>query len=321
MPEKNFTEFSLEIQRHFENETHAEGLALANEHAGQFPDKAPLLNYWRMCLAARLKDDEQANHILEATLSTGIWYSEMLLRQSPSLESLQGTGDFERLVEAALALRDADPSDTIPMLIVRPEDRCTQGQTPCPALVFIHGNTDNAQANLIHWQSVANQGWVVSLPQSQYAMWAGAYAWTDHETAAEEIETSYEKLVKQYALDSRRIVLAGFSMGAEVALWLALTGRIPAQGFLLLGPGGPFMSKIEEWEPLILQAQGRGLRGAILTGLDDTTIPHDNVRLLVQNLNSGGIPCQHHEYPKLGHEYPPDFETDALSALNFILKS
>ncbi|MEK6256648.1 MAG: hypothetical protein N2C13_04940, partial [Chloroflexota bacterium] len=166
----------------------------------------------------------------------------------------------------------------------------------------------------------AAAGWLLALPQSSGAMWAGAYAWTNHETGAEEVENHYAKLTEQYALDSSRTILAGFSMGAEIALWLALTGRIKAQGFILLGPGGPFMDEPEKWAPLIRDASARGLRGAIITGLADTSIPHDNIRTLVTDLNTAGIPTHHEEHIDLAHAYPPNFDERLRHALEYIMK-
>ncbi|MDH3943171.1 MAG: hypothetical protein OEV06_03655 [Anaerolineae bacterium] len=318
MADPTFEQLSQQIQAHFTAGAYAEGLSLADRHAPQFSAAHPVLDYWRACLAARLDQPERVVAILDTALSQGTWYGQALLRDSPSLESMQGLPEFERLVDISRQMQLKDPAESMPMLVVRPESECRSPEHPCPLLLFLHSNTDTAAANLEFWGVAPRQGWLLALPQSSRAMWAGAYSWNDHESAAEDIIPLYDKLTSQYALDPGRTILAGFSMGAEVALWLALSGRIPAQGFILLGPGGPFMDTIERWAPLIKDSQDSGLRGAFITGLADTTIPHDNVRALVTALNAAGIPTHHEEHIDLAHEYPPNFDERLLHALDHI---
>lgn len=320
MPALTFDALSQQIQAHFSAGTYAEGLALADSHTEQFSAQHPVLDYWRACLAARLNNHARVVEIFETALAAGTWYGEAFLHNSPSLKPLQGNPDYERLLDISHQMQANDPANALPLLVVRPESECSSPDNPCPLLLFLHGNTDTAANNLEHWQPAAADGWLVAFPQSSGAMWAGAYAWTKHEPAAYEIESHIAALAEQYAIDSSRTIVAGFSMGAEIALWLALTGRIPAQGFILLGPGGPFTDEIEKWALLIKGSQDRGLRGAIITGLADITIPHENIRALVTALNAAGIPTDHEEHIDLAHEYPPNFPDRLRHALDFISK-
>lgn len=312
-------ELIAQVGEHFAQEQYAEGLALAEQQMEKFPEKRALINYWRICLAARLGDIRQANQILEETLAGGVWYAEEILRESPSLQGLQGVADFERLVTISRQMREADPNTTLPVLAVHAEGQCGKGDDPCPLLLFLHANDDTARANLPHWQSAAQEGWLVVMPQSQRAMWADAYAWFDHESAAAQIEAQFAKLVRRYNIDAARLVVAGFSMGGEVALWLALSGRVKARGFILLGPGGPLSDQPDGWAKLIESYEGEGLRGTIMMGTADETIPQESVRELARLLNAHGVACQLEEIPDLGHEYPADFEARLRGTLDFIL--
>jgi predicted esterase len=313
-----FTELSNQIAGHFVDESYAEGLALATSALADFPEQLPTINYWRMCFAARMNDTPAANLILDNTLAEGIWYSEMILRQSPSLAGLQEEETFERLVDVSLKMQASDATAQLPILVTRPENLCGAGDDACPAIVFLHGNQDSAGANLPYWGQLSNSGWLVALPQSRMALWSGAYAWADFDSAAEQIEAQYRQLAENYSLDPSRIVLGGFSMGAEAALALALSGRIHCHGFVLLGPGGPFMDDLTEWEALLDEAEGRELRGYVITGDDDDTIPHAHVRTLVQRLNKRGFHTQHETFGNLGHEYPANWEETLETALAYI---
>jgi len=317
MDKPPFEELAEKIQQHFADQTYAEGLSLASEKITDYPEEFATINYWRICLAARLDNFAVANKILESTLASGIWYSDVLLRQSPSLASIQGEGEFERLAEISQQLREADGGD-IPLLVSRPKEACKPGDPGCPAIIFLHGNMDTAQNNFQHWAHLSASGWLVITPQSSQGMWTGSYMWADTPTTTKEIMHHFQSVSNQYSIDDRQLILGGFSMGAEMALMMALKGDLPARGFILLGPGGPLMADVREWQPVIDRSRAKDLRGVIWMGEQDDTIPRDNVRLLAKMLNTGGIPTLLKSFPGLGHAYPPEIEQEAELALDVI---
>lgn len=319
MAEITIEQLQAQIQGHFSAGNHAEGLALASEHLEDFPEEFALLNYWRVCLAVGMEDFSTANTILESTLASGIWFSEMLLRQSPWLEPMQGNSEFERLAAISLQMKAADPANAIPVLVLRQQDKCGPEDPGCPVVVFLHDNQDNAQNNLSKWGGLSSRGWLVALPQSSAAMWTEAHAWTEYDSAAEETAFHFQKLIEQYSIDSGQVILAGFGMGAEVALGVALSGRIPARGFVLLAPDGPYTDDLNAWKPFIKRGKDLGLRGVVLMGLADTTISQDKVRQLVEMLNQAGIETELKTYPELGHEYPEDFDEVLKEVIQTIL--
>jgi len=320
MTNLNFDELSLEVQGHFEKQSYADGLDLLDGQAERFPEQRALIDYWRLCLAGRLDDRPRAYRLLKEGLEAGNWYSQEILRSSPSLKLLQGDPPFEQLVALSSQMQAADPARLLPLLVVHPEGRCGAGDEPCPLLLVLHGNDDTAQANLRYWGAAPAEGWLLALPQSKQAMWAGAYAWFSHESAAEQLEEHFESMVAQYAIDPERIVLGGLSMGGEVALWLALSGRMQARGFIVIGPGGPLIGQPEEWRDWIVASAGKGLRGAVILGEDDHSIPHQAIHELVEMMNSHDIPCELEVHPGLGHGYPTEFEYSLRRALDFIFE-
>ena len=108
MTKMNFSKFSQQVQGHIADKTYTEGLSLTSKHLTDFPERFGLINYWRICMAAQLKEFPLANKILESTLASGIWIAEFLLRQSPELESIQGDPEFERLTEISLKMATVD---------------------------------------------------------------------------------------------------------------------------------------------------------------------------------------------------------------------
>ncbi len=320
MAEKTFNQIIALMQTHFDNHNYAEGLALASQALKNFPQRYPLINYWRMSMTAGMGAVPQANQILKETLAAGCWYAESVLRQTPLLEGMQGDEEFERLVGISTQMRRVDPLDHAPLLVLRQEGACLKETKPgCPLLLFLHGNQQTAHQHLKPWQSLSQQGWLVALPQSSHALWVEAYVWMDYASAADEVEAQFSKLTQQYGIDPDNVVLAGTAMGAEVALGLALSGRIPCQGFILHALAGPYTGDPAAWQPLIKQAGQHSLRGVIWMGEKDEDILPQNVGELAEMLNRGHIPTELVTFPGLGHEYPPDFDQVVQQALKYII--
>jgi len=322
MAEQDFETLAEQIRQHFADATYQEGIALASKELPNHPDEYTLINYWRMCFAARLNQFDLTNKIFESVLASGIWLSDAVLRQSPSLEGIQGNEDFEKLAKISEKLREADGGD-VPLLISRPATACQPGEEGCPLFFFLHGNLDTAQNNLQHWSHLAFEGWIVAVPQSSWGMWTGAYGWTTYELTRQENLRHYDNLTEQYSLDDDRLLLGGFSMGGGYALEMILNGELPVRGFILLGPAGGIIDEVDEmapsewWEKLV-GGWREDLRGVILMGEADQTIPQEKIRKLVEMLNAAGIATQLRTFPGLAHEYPPDFESVADQAVDFI---
>jgi len=185
-------------------------------------------------------------------------------------------------------------------------------------MLALHTNGGTVQDSLNFWKPAASEGWIAAAPQSTQAIWKGAYVWDDRLTATGDIQRHYQSLVSQYAIDPQRVILAGHSLGGETALWLALSEQIPVQGFLAFGPVGPLVDDPEQFQDLLYESAKLGLRGYIIFGEEDESIPQENIRLLVDLLNATGTPTGLEAVPHAGHDYDPVFDESMQRALAFI---
>jgi predicted esterase len=160
----------------------------------------------------------------------------------------------------------------------------------------------------------------VAALQSSQALWKGAYVWDDRDITERDVKHAYATLSENYAVDDRRLILAGHSLGGEMAMWLALKGAIPAAAFLAIGPGGPWMDNLEAWQPLLRERVDSDLRGYIITGEQDTSIPHENIETLVQWLNRAGVQCELETVSGLEHDHTPEYDPAVQRGLNFLME-
>jgi predicted esterase len=318
MEEHTFEELYGNLQTLYQDGEYARALELATQALAAYPEQRTSLDYWRMTMAARTDDTAQTLRVLQEALERGQWYSELLLRRSPSFKMLQGDPEFEKLVAQNQAVAEQDSQATFPIFTLRPEKRCRSGAPACPLLLGLHTNAGTVPSSLGFWRPAATAGWLVAAPRSSQAIWKDAYVWDDRETAEAEIQKHYATLRKNYAIDAQRTILAGHSMGGEVAIWLALRGSIETRGFLAIGPGGPYMDDLAEWNPLIKDAAQRGLRGYFIFGERDASIPQENIHKLAEKLKATGIACKLETIPGQGHDYSPDYDAAILRGLDFL---
>jgi predicted esterase len=144
-----------------------------------------------------------------------------------------------------------------------------------------------------------------------------AFVWNDYTWAKREVGEHHAALTRAYPVDPERIVLGGFSRGAEMAIQLALSGAVPAQGFIAVCPGGPNSITPELWEPIVAKAKGRNLRGYVIMGGQDRFVP--GTEHLVKLLGEAGIQHEFEVHPDMGHDYPPDFKDRLGKMLAYVL--
>ena len=316
MPEITFDELSNQIQQHFAQESYTDGLSLASKHLADFPEAFALINYWRICMASLLGEKALANKILESTLASGLWYADVLLRQSSALAAMQGDPEFEKLVQISKKLHAADGMEA-PLLVARPENACGPEDVGCPSLFFLHNDMDSAQNSIKQLGALSSYGWVVAAPQSSQSMYTGAYMWIDFPTTQQEVGGHLENLSQRVHLSSKKIVHSGLGRGAELALEIALNGDLPARGFVLLSPGGQKMDDVNEWLPLIDKAAGKSLRGTIVLNLDED---QENAKALAKMLNEHNIPTKLITFQRAGQDFPENAELVFKDALDFVIE-
>lgn len=303
---------NAQIVQHFQAQQYAEAHALATQGLTQYPDQVPNLVYWQLVTAARQDDAALVCRLLAERLQAGLWFGEMLLRDSPSFKPLQGHPEFERLIAQSQAL--AQNEKPAPLIILTPTT-----PAPWPLLFALHGNSSSAALTRPFWEDAVNAGWCVALPQSPHLFWTGAYLWRAHAHTQTEVLPHLAAVQQQYSIDPQRIVIAGHSMGGAAAIWLALTAAVAVRGFIGLGPGGDFVDEPDTWAAVLANAHARKLRGALIIGDQDTDISLDHNRTLADQLNSAGIPCALELVPAAQHGFHPNYVPALHRALAFVM--
>lgn len=262
-----------------------------------------------MDMACRIGDYEQALHILREAVNAGHWYAQ--LDANPTFAQLKGLPEFEELL-LQCAERRATAIANAPMVIKMLPP--AQILTPTPLVIALHGNSEHAEMFAVHWQSVPAQGWLVALPQSPEALGPERYVWNDWAWVIPAVQAYDAHIRRTYLVDESRVVLAGFSMGAGLALTLALEQKIAVRGVIAIAP---FLRRAEMLRPLLALESSRRLRFYLAASQADDYcygIARDLAKLFTE------YHIEHHLdlYDDAGHAFPSALEQQMPAALAYI---
>lgn len=315
MTDSGYQRLDTRVMKLYREQDYAAAYDLLTAEGPSHPEHEVDVYYMRSCLASRQGKHDLAVQLIADALEGDIWFGQTLMRRTPSWQVLQGLPEFERLAAISMARQQRAGQAVARHVALVPKGR----MPPYRGIVALHGNGDNARSALAGWSSVVDEGWLLAAVQSSQIVRTDGYVWDDTETALREVREQHATLGSEHELSADDLIVAGFSMGGETALRVALTGTIPARAFILLGPGGPDTDRPDSWLPLIHQQRARGvpLRGYLVAGQEDDVAPIETLRALAGLLTENGIPCGFEVVPGLAHEYPPDFRTIIQRALAF----
>jgi phospholipase/carboxylesterase len=167
-----------------------------------------------------------------------------------------------------------------------------------PLLVLLHGHGSN-ENDLFSFNSQIPENWIVVSVRGPYQLAENSYRWYDVKMVngkivinIEEEERSREKLIQliseitqKYNVDSEKIIVAGFSQGANMAQSLGLSKPNLVAGF------GVFSGRyVEEFTPYISKSIALKNSKAFIThGSGDTMLPKTYVTENITKLKELGI--------------------------------
>jgi predicted esterase len=300
-----------QINNAFVQGDYAAVVEMTDLQAERYPEQKAMLLYMKICAEARMDQKEKVYQTLENALKKGIWYSERALRESPSLKPLLGEPVYEALVQRSSDAAAAEKKTSEQLLVIAPEG----GTPPYPLVFALHANGSSAAEASQHWQSLVSAGWIAALPQSPNALWKGTYNWEDEERAREASMRQFAVLCQQYSIDRDRVIVGGHSMGGKLAIELALRGEVPSRGFLAVAP---YISEddLTSWEEF---AGPSDIKGVILFGENDETIPQESIYSLASRLEAQGIEVLVQHFEGIGHEFGAPIRQALSRAVDFIL--
>lgn len=286
----------------------AAALELSKAAAADIPEEAARTTYWIACLLALQGDETGALAALEEGSRRGLWWAPQALEADPDLARLRADDRFQAIVEIGRRAQASAAARPPREPIVR---RPSSGP-PRATLVVLHARGQRAEDVVEPWAGVPDV--LLVAPHSTQPFDSRDACWDDPKRGEADVRRAVESAVPNDQSPDLPLVLAGFSQGAGLAVFLAASRRLrgvsgsiavaptPAWARELIGPDPPSVG---------------GLRFMVLVGTLDPRI--EDCRRLSDELRAGGAEVRLDVIEGLGHDYPADFERRAPSALDWLV--
>ena len=311
-PHEDFLGFQSDAIHLYEQGELEQAMALIKKNASRFPDQAVQTENWRICILSLQGKTDQALATMEDALRSGLWWSPEMLLEDPDLDALKGEPAFARLVERCAVRQAQALSAGAPQpLILSPQDN---PPAPFPWLLVMHGRHSNAAFNAPYWSPVIHQGWLLAMAQSRQHVDSSNATWDDTERAIQDVRRQAERVMETHPADTDRLVLAGFSQGAGLAIRMSLSRALPARGWIAVAP---YLPDVDWLVDHLESREGAPARGYIILGEQDPL--GQSFSQINDVLRQGGVEVEVERHADLGHMYPQDFTASLRRGLDFIL--
>jgi predicted esterase len=314
---REFLAFQNRLFEFYNQQKYKDALAVADEVAARFPERRDRTSFWVACLQTRLGEYDKAVESLRQGLRESVWWSEHWLLGDADLLPLHDREDFkEVLAECASRGYQAQLRSRPGLSVYTPPGY--SGDNVSPLIIALHGRDTNDVDFAEDWKPAIANGAVLAVPRSSQLASIGTFHWDDLDKAEQEIAAASSSVQKTYNIDAGKVILAGFSQGAAMAIYLALKKRVPCRGFIAVSPSLSISLKgSEEWPHLVRSGRGRGLRGWLFVGDQDPRF--QKLKAMHTEMVDKGLQCRVSVAEGVSHTYPQDFESKLTSAIQFVL--
>lgn len=311
-----YTEMRQKAGELFQQEQYAQAAEILQWGLKQFPENILANSYNLAACQALLGRAEKAVEALLYGLDHGIWYGlwDFDLELWNPIRELDA---FQQVLSRSAEGQRAAQENSRPELTVIPPE----GYDPAhqyPLFIALHGGGETVADFREFWISprLANE-FIVAYPQSSRPVSMRGFSWMGDDQDRQEILAAYRAVLKEYSVDTARVLVGGFSAGGHMTLTLLLDEHqiLPIRGFIVLCPPVP-----ETYPPqAIARMRSRHQKGLLLTTELDNRL--EDQRKLANALEEGGVAFRFVVTPNVGHWYPPDFAQKVDEGIEEILSS
>jgi len=266
---------------------------------------AQMYNFRYSFLGKAGRPQEGFDVLKDGIMDKGFWYPPELLLEDDDLEEIRKIDGFKSLVDLCDSRQQEDDKNgEYTLKIVNPKN--ADNHKINPLMIALHGDQENFDISEFDWQAIVKNGGRLALMQSAEIEFSQGYVWEDYNSAA----TALSHFVDAFENDYSKLMIGGFSAGAQVALWSLLSMDIKPQQLILVAP---WLPDLKDWTQTVDLSKLAGIDITIICGDQDEDC-FDCSKELHERLTSAGVDSKFHIIKDLLHDFPEDFD-ERISAL------
>jgi predicted esterase len=195
-------------------------------------------------------------------------------------------------------------------------------------MVFHQRYGERPELSAAPWLPVLSMRMILAVPWSSQVYAHDGRSWDSLKASEKDVQWAFSKL-KDYRLDSKNLVVGGFSQGGALSIYTVLKSIVPVCGFVAVAPSDWIIPEekpaterqlpSEAFLSMVEANDCRGLRGSIIIGDKDPFFP--KIKQLYELMVQKGLEGRMQVETGLGHEYPEKFEDRLRTALDFVLEN
>ncbi|MBD3217576.1 MAG: hypothetical protein GF310_04815 [candidate division Zixibacteria bacterium] len=298
----------------YDLEKYGEAIDLIKSVEGIFPEDDFELTRSHALFCRKAGLYEECMNVFEAGHKKGYFY--FIIPRMKRYEPFAGFERFTAIVgeDARLRKKALEKSKTI-MEIQIPVDYSSKKKYPL--LIVLHGGGSSIERAKSNWKSEKlDNEFIVAFFQSYMHQDLITFGWrTSDPRAREDIKKLSAQIVKDYSIDTEKIVIGGISAGGSMAFDLAINDIIPVNGVFGVCPGKPQ----EFAEENIEAAKSRDVKAYILGGERDYYLIKQ--KEMADAFDWSGLDYKQVVLDEHGHDYPEDFSKWIDIALEFLVQT
>lgn len=312
LSDTEFIEFDKKIDGLYMNNKYQEAINRLDSAMSRFPEHRFEMYYYKLLCHRSLGNFKTCLDMIEAGNRDG-YYLDISWEKWDPLRSLDG---YEKINKQNLALR-AKAQEKAKMIytVHLPEGYSEQTQHPLFIVLHGDGNCCNIDYFQKEWKpdAMLKRGMIVVYIQSSHVHCPGGFGWTnDYPRARQDIQSCYRDIIRDYSVDTRRVICGGFSGGSMTSINVMMNKTIPLKGIIALCP-----EKTDDVTPEnIRKASEQKIKAVILKGENSETDPWQTS--FMEDLQENGVNYIFIENKNIGHELPENFDPALNNAMDFI---
>jgi predicted esterase len=308
----SYQEFRAHLGKLFQEKKIAEAVQLLEIAIKRFPDHLEANAYNLAFMSGMEKDYETGLKALTYAHDHGVWFGKYVFN-ADVWKPFQELPEFKNFLKENEAKRLAAQQGSESRYEVFVPEGFQKDKT-YPLFIALHGGGENIEVFKPVWTSGKMKAeFVVVYVQSSQKISMHGYNWTeDIEVSKREISRAYKKVIEEYPIDRKKVIVGGFSSGGVASLEIVLQNVFPVKGFVVLCPAKPDSFTLEN----VRAAQARGVTGTLLTTEMDNRL--DSQKEMDEIFRGQGFRCEFIVTPNIGHWYPKDLEQKIDEAVHRI---
>lgn len=176
-----------------------------------------------------------------------------------------------------------------------------------PLFIALHGGNGNMTRLSKEWKSerLSTEFITVYMEASHLDRSPNGWGWRDVSAEGKNIKKYYDQVVANHHIDTSRLFVGGFSLGAKMSFDLAMNNQIPVKGIVAVCHGG--LSSVAVNKANIQKSVIRGVKYVVVYGENDNNYRLESIEL-IQRLKNANAKLLTYKMEEVGHRLPSDFE-------------